>query len=205
MTNEAFEEILVDLEKGLSLPSGFLKALLSQDDWSFIIKAHALVESALTYMLASTLDPRLSDIFARINVGGRSGKLAFLEALDLLDEGQRGFIRKLSELRNSVAHDVKNANFTFEIHIANLTAEQKSQFTKFAVYWAEYQSDPAKKQAFVDGALSHSKFNLWWGMIGVLLHTYSQILHANATKSEVALNAAIAKAVPAYSSSPGAA
>jgi hypothetical protein len=196
MDKADLEEILVDLETGLSLPNGFLNALLAESDWSFVIKCHALVESAITYMLATALDPRLSEPFARLNVSGRAGKLSFVETLDLLDSHQCNFIRKLSELRNSVVHDVKNVNFTFAGHVGALTADQKAQFARFSVYFAEYQSDPQKKKMFLDGALSYPKFNVWWGMIGVLLHAYSRIIHANAIKAQHAVDAAIAKQLP---------
>lgn len=204
MDNSDLEEILVDLERGLVLPTGFLRDLLTQDDWSFVIKCHALVESAVTYVLTAALDSRLADTMGRLNIGGRSGKIAFLDALELFDSDQRDFIRRLSELRNSVVHDVKNVNFTFATHVASLTTQQRSQFAKFAVYFVRYQQDPQKKQKFVDEALTYPKFNLWWGMIGVLLHAYEHIIEARALNAERAVNSAIAKELSSFGSSPGA-
>jgi len=204
MNDTDFKEILDDLETGLTLPSGFLRDLLNEGDWSFVIKCHALVESALTHMLSTTLDARLAEPMGRLNISGRAGKLSFVEALELLDDHQRTFIRKLAELRNSVVHDVKNVGFTFAGHVATLTPEQKAQFAKFSAYFAEYQKDPAKKQKFVDDALSYPKFNIWWGTIGVLMHAYSQVVEAKAKASQAALDAAIAKHLSAFQPGSGA-
>jgi hypothetical protein len=45
-------ERLAELEATLGLPAGFILRLREEDDWSFVIKAHALLEGgsrATTY------------------------------------------------------------------------------------------------------------------------------------------------------------
>jgi hypothetical protein len=40
------EKVLESLEKDLGLPRGFCFRLRHEDDWSFVVKLHALIESA---------------------------------------------------------------------------------------------------------------------------------------------------------------
>ena len=39
----------------IGLPIGFLEGLRAEDDWSFIIKVHALIEAAVSHLLCSVL------------------------------------------------------------------------------------------------------------------------------------------------------
>ena len=45
------DEGIVEFEKKLGVPSGFVKKLLDEDDWSFIIKLHALFEASCAHLL----------------------------------------------------------------------------------------------------------------------------------------------------------
>jgi hypothetical protein len=106
--------------------------LQEPDDWSFVIKAHAVIEAATAYMLAAAIrKPLLSDTLARLELSNNStGKLAFISALDLLSKPVRRFIKKFSELRNELVHNVRNAGFTFAAYEGSLNAEQRIQFWK---------------------------------------------------------------------------
>jgi hypothetical protein len=117
------------MEQQLSAPQDSLINLVSHDDWSFIIKAHALIEAAVTFALTSVIDERLGRIFAMLELGkSETGKLEFAKALGLLSSEQRGFIRVLSKLRNTLAHDARYLNFTLDEHIASLQKEQRKAF-----------------------------------------------------------------------------
>ncbi len=48
---DSIKKRLSALEIDLHLPSGFVMRLLDEDDWSFVIKLHALFEAALTCAL----------------------------------------------------------------------------------------------------------------------------------------------------------
>src|SRR5436190_1607259 len=80
----------------------FLSELVDHDDWSFVIKAHALIEVAVTQMLVQCLgDVRLSDFIERLPLSdGRTGKIVATKQLDLLSDSHRKFIHWFSELRN---------------------------------------------------------------------------------------------------------
>lgn len=121
-------------EKELNLPNGFfLNLLIKEDDWSFTIKLHALVEAAVSHLLASICGDRLLDIFTRLELSSDTiGKVAFAKALDVLDKDERTFVRKLSEIRNSFAHDVRKAGATLANYVAGLNNDQLKVFSRGA-------------------------------------------------------------------------
>jgi hypothetical protein len=119
------------LESDLGLRDQFFEDLLKEDDWSFIIKLHALVDAAIAHLLAETAGrPELLDVFSRLPLGGRNGKLAFAEALDCLDEQDRLFIQVLSEIRNKFAHDVRDAGASLTEHVDRMAAPQFQRLKK---------------------------------------------------------------------------
>lgn len=76
-------------------------------------------------------DRRLANIFTNLNMGGRiSGKVAFLSTLDLLGKEERGFITKLTLLRNTVVHNASNVTFSLHDHLAKLTSKELTEFSK---------------------------------------------------------------------------
>lgn len=118
------------LEEELTLPQGFIAALYQEDDWSFVIKSHALVEALLTYLLAAHLsNPDVGSIFAFLDTSNpRTGKLAFAKAFGVLNEDARRFVRGLSELRNRLVHNVANVRFTFAAHTAELNKQARREW-----------------------------------------------------------------------------
>lgn len=77
---------LAALEEAFGLPKGFIDSLINEDDWSLIIKSHALLESACADMLCHYFGKyELGDIFAHLDLSNKkSGKTAFISALKLL-------------------------------------------------------------------------------------------------------------------------
>ena len=51
-----------------------------ENDWSFVIKLHALVEAAVAHLLTEQLSrPELSDLFAHLDISNKTtGKAAFV-------------------------------------------------------------------------------------------------------------------------------
>ena len=128
---ETHERPIADIETQLGLPTGFLISLYThEDDWSFVIKAHAFLEAALTHLLADHLGKEdLLPVFAYLETSNvRTGKLAFVKAFDLLDKGARRFIHTLSELRNDLVHEISNVRFTFAAYVSSLPDKQRKEF-----------------------------------------------------------------------------
>jgi hypothetical protein len=112
------------LEQALQMPTGFLGRLVEEDDWSFVVKSHALMESALSYLLRNNADQRAAAIFDTLPLRGRASKLAFIKRLCPLDEAVVQFINSYSDLRNTLLHDVKNVGFSFTLHFKNIPARE---------------------------------------------------------------------------------
>lgn len=119
------DESLEALEIDLGLPKGFCTRLIEEDDWSFVIKLHALLENALSELITRALQRKeLSDIFSRLEMSNtKTGKIAFVQALRLLPAGHILFVRKLSELRNAIAHKIQNTSINLVEYFKAETAK----------------------------------------------------------------------------------
>ena len=144
------EEAVSSLQRDLGIEGRFLEKLIDEDDWSFVIKSHAFIEAALSHLISDSIsEPTLDSIFANLETSNqKSGKLAFIKKLNLLDKDARGFIRALSELRNSLVHDVSQVSFSFEAHVLSLDSQQKKSFVKFFAYFANGASFQISEQTF---------------------------------------------------------
>jgi len=118
-----------DLEAELGVTPAFFNGLLKEDDWSFVIKLHSLIEAAATHLLVEVLDkPEARDVISFLELSNsRTGKIAFLDSMDLLDSNSRRFIQTLSEVRNKLVHNVANVNLSLEQFVANLPDPDKKK------------------------------------------------------------------------------
>jgi hypothetical protein len=119
-----------ELEAELGAPSNSLVSLVASageehDDWSFVIRAHAIIEGAVSQLLAAALDPRLKPVFEKIGLGrAGAGKLGFVKALGLLNDDRLEFIGLLSAIGNVLAHDLRHLDFTFDKHLSAMDRQQ---------------------------------------------------------------------------------
>jgi hypothetical protein len=120
------------IEKEVGLREGFLEELRREDDWSFIIKVHALLEAAISHLLCRALGrDEFAGVFAFMDLSDkRAGKMAFVRALGVLEKPDRRFISSLSELRNQLVHNVRNAGFDLQGYVNGLTPEKLRAFAQ---------------------------------------------------------------------------
>jgi hypothetical protein len=119
------------LERDVGLAQGIYRRLLDEDDWSFVIKLHALLESAMTFLLATRFrDERLHEVFARMELGTRAtaGRVSFAMALGLLSQRERRFVAALTELRTSLLPSFEFTRFTFKSYLAGLDVDARRKF-----------------------------------------------------------------------------
>jgi len=123
----------------LGLPGSFLRELYEEDDWSFIIKSHALVESVCTRLLCFHFnEPQIEKIYASLPLNNmKSGKLGFLYELKLIDKNNVRLIQFLSQIRNAVVHDVKLSNFTLSDYIKSYN---QNKAMDFAISFSPFES-----------------------------------------------------------------
>jgi hypothetical protein len=119
-------------EQKLGLPKDFYKRLLSEDDWSFVVKLNALFEGATTHILTTRLHvPKLVDAFAHLDqLNSKVGKVALLRELGAITSEQAALLRQLGELRNELAHNIKNVNFSFSSYVDSRDTNQLAKLVK---------------------------------------------------------------------------
>jgi hypothetical protein len=146
-----FDNTIKKLEEELSLPAGFFDGLKNEDDWSFVIKCHALIETACSFLLTTYFrNPNFKDLFARIEMSDiKKGKIVFLKKADLMIPEEINFITGLSELRNKLAHDIQGIAFKFTDYLVKLDKNQKKSFAKRFGY-AYLKSDSEGKLVLSD-------------------------------------------------------
>ena len=122
---------LAALEDAFALPRKFIDNLINEDDWSLVIKSHALLESACADMLCHHFGKyELADIFAQMDMSNkRYGKIAFISSLNLLNKSERRFISELSELRNRLVHNASSVTFSLGNYFSNLTREKQERLS----------------------------------------------------------------------------
>jgi hypothetical protein len=103
------------LEQCLALRAGFLAELETGDDWSYVVRTHTLIESALTERLLSAIGrTELDAVLHGLELGTHHrGKLAFVRALRLLGDADIRFIRFFDELRSSLLRSSRASSVTF--------------------------------------------------------------------------------------------
>jgi len=157
------------LEKYLNIPSGFLEKLINEDDWSFIIKSHAIIKASITDIVVENTDKRLIKVINRLPFsGGQTSKLSLAIDLELVDDYSREFIKLLSELRNQLVHNVNYLAFTFDKYIKELPDSDRSllgtSITK-AIAANEWKTFEAVSSELV---LKSTKVTIMFAVLGVL-------------------------------------
>ena len=155
-----------DIETRIGVRAGFFDELKAEDDWSFIIKSHALIEAACAELLTEYVGSReLLDPFSRLELSNKkSGKIAFLKSLGLLDDDERRFVSSLSELRNILVHNVSNVAFDLAAHIESLDKKQRRSFAKSFGYAFLSEEAHPDFSGDIDDVLNHPKDTLWRGL-----------------------------------------
>ena len=126
MSADALFEEIARFERRVGLPSRFYLGLLEESDWGFVIKLHSLFEGAATHVLNLRLGSgKLESALAHLDFSDtRYGKSRLLLDLGIFSKEQYTFLRRLSEIRNLLVHQVKNVSFSFENYIGSLDNNQ---------------------------------------------------------------------------------
>lgn len=129
------------LAKLLGLRENFLLDLLGDsDDWSFLVKAHALLESVICTLLAMHLRKlELEGVLAEeVEMKARIG---MTKALAITTSEDRTMMHALGKLRNRLVHNAKDTSFTFEEYFKNKDARKNFSET-FGHGWPDPFGDP---------------------------------------------------------------
>lgn len=158
LIREAHQEVLSELK----IHSDFLISLLGNDDWSMVIKSHALVESIVTELIISRIEePTMKAFVERLPLCDEQiGKLRIAKDYDLISKPARAFLKRFSELRNNLVHKAENVNFNFRSHIAELDQNQKKSW-QHAFTWFEQESDLCHENSWRDATIENPKLAVW--------------------------------------------
>ena len=163
---------LTTLSEDLELPAGFLtNLLLEESDWSFIVKAQAILETAVTSLLVAHLGkPELEDVIAEHLQ--MSQRIKMLSALNLCSPEQREMMRRLGNLRNRLAHTAQGTLFSLPEYLKDKAA--RANFWKaFGINWAG--TSEAKIKAIDDGLPEFAglapRLAIWGDVVSVVIET----------------------------------
>ncbi len=122
------EEFRADLTAWMEKNFNLGKEPIAKNDWTLIVKLHAMIETALNGAILRDLNrPELSKVISTLDTSnGKTGKVAFAKALGILPKEAIVFIQKLSELRNLCVHDVRNFNFELIQHLTDIGEKERN-------------------------------------------------------------------------------
>jgi hypothetical protein len=200
--SEAATKAVSDLETELGLPKGFFNGLVHEDDWSFVIKLHALFESAFAYVVGHKLGVQVADIIARLDMNGERGKVAFARALGLITEDERRFLKLLSKLRNRCAHGIRQAvEFSLPGYVEGLSRDARKEFLR------EVRGDEPDRQmtvgkstvSHVQFVLDNPKVSIWLSSMWVLaaLHMLKETEDHVRRREKLLIDSALRNTPPA--------
>jgi hypothetical protein len=138
LTAEEMLAGLSELSEECGLRAEFLKDLLGEgSDWSFVVKAHALLESIVCQLLANHMGQSpLQEVFAeRVHMEDR---IEMLKVLGIAGIDDRRKMRELGKLRNRLVHNTQQTDFTFTEYLRNGDNRRK-----FAETYGRKLPDPA--------------------------------------------------------------
>jgi len=174
-------EIIDRLVSTLGLPTEFFRQLIrdvKESDWSFVIKLHALVEAALTHLLASTSPrPGVDTVYALLDTSDeRTGKLAFVKALGLLSSDHRKYVKILGQIRNAFVHDVKNVGMTLSGYLDKQEKTKVGQFVEACALGMSKDYFEIRGKRIPKGKFfrENPRLGLWLGGMTLLVEIYIQ-------------------------------
>ncbi|MFA6468216.1 MAG: hypothetical protein WCW35_04900 [Bacteroidota bacterium] len=119
------------IEDSLGLPEKFIANLNEEDNWGFIIKAHALIETMLTQVLSAKTDKRLETVFGKMALtGGQASKVKAAESLDLINDVQIELIELFSAIRNKYVHSAKYISMDLQSYFKGIDSNKLRKHAK---------------------------------------------------------------------------
>jgi hypothetical protein len=196
----ALQSAVTQIEQEIGLEQGFLNSIYGgEDDWSFILKLHALLDSALTLSIGKAIGHRrLDPVIARLPLSGKAGKRAFALALHALSRQEDGLLDAIGRVRNRLAHDPTHAKFTLRTYLDGLSLEQRRQFSiEIAGTLMEGDKAPDALQRLEEVAktvvLQQPRFSIWIASMYLIARLYARRLQADSIQRAImGLDTAIA-------------
>ncbi len=169
------QKAINEIEDEVGIPKGFFKDLLDEDDWSFIIKIHALVEALISFQIVKSLHKEeLSSVISFLELSNnRTGKLAFVKNLDILPKKFRRFIKNLSEIRNAFTHNVSNIGVTIDEYFKTLSKQKRKEYVEGVCLGRKENIElPGVSISYTKFVRENLKIGIWYGCMGLIYEIY---------------------------------
>jgi hypothetical protein len=173
---------------------GFYIKLLEDDDWSFTIKLHSLIETAISFALSESIKIAFNKYYPEGNIdllraftlmetsNKNTGKLAFLKGLDIPHSNYRGFIMHLSQMRNKMIHNISNVGMSIKEYYDSLVTD-KDDFRDKMTFTIDgdtsYKDKKLNKNQLFD---LYPKVAIWYVSLECILELYSVVRIFDAEK-----------------------
>lgn len=161
--------------------SEFLLKLLLDDDWSFVIKSHSLIESLVTELIINEIDEvELKKLIERMPLHNETvSKMEIAKIYNIFSIEERGFIISLTEIRNKIVHKYENINFSFETHINELIDKNKRKRWREIHLWKSMSKET--KDEIEKNIYTNPKIAVW---LALSTFVYNSLEKIAITKSE---------------------
>lgn len=183
---ELIHEFAGHVDEEIKSKTDFMFALVEEDDWSLVIKSHALIETLVTEVLvAKTEEIQLKNIIERLPLSDEEiGKLRIAKEYDVLTKHERRFIKRFSTLRNDLVHKFENVDFDFESYILKLDKGQKDSW-RIAFTW--FEQGKSVENSWSEATLNHPKTAVW---LAVFMFVLKIVIHVEDLKNQTKLSEA---------------
>ncbi|MFT5114770.1 MAG: hypothetical protein ACI8P9_004110 [Parasphingorhabdus sp.] len=184
-----------EFECDLGIKVGFLESLVKEDDWTFVIKLHALLEIVVTDLLVHAIGKL--EIDKEIASLDMSVKLDFGKSLKFVAKEERRFIKELSKLRNFLVHDAKNTSFCFENYVGRMDQNQKKAFCESIGYsFDTYIGPEGRKTEKFQFIGDNPKISIWLNSMFAIavLYQYREYSRVKNSIQNMALKGIMEKA-----------
>jgi len=162
------------LSRILGLRENFLIDLFKDpDDWSFVVKAHALLEAVICAVLVAHLRRReLDDVLAEeVEMKAR---IEMTKALGITTPEDRKAMHALGNLRNRLVHNAKDTNFTFAEHFKNRDAK-KNFCSTFGHGWTDPIPGTNPPMPRADYVAEHPKFAVFQSVLHIAMYVVREM------------------------------
>lgn len=176
--NEVNENVLKELlEK-----SNFLVKLLLDDDWSFVIKSHSLIESLITELIINKIDEvEIKKVIERMPLHNDTvSKMEIVKIYKLLSIDERNFIINLTEIRNKIVHKYENINFSFETYINELSDKNKRKRWREIHLWESMSKET--KDKIEKSIYTNPKIAIWLALTMFVINSLEKITISKSEK-----------------------
>jgi hypothetical protein len=171
---------LEQIESGLGVSAGFVKALLDEpSDWGFLIKLAVVVEAALAQVICDHIGiEQIGTHVDKLPIGGRTGKIQMAADLNLIGSATQARLNAIAALRNAFAHRIDVVELSLEQHIATLPSEE-------AVRIAQRLLTTDEKPAVLSGFDGYGMRHIVWAAACLCLLELSRVTRLQKSLHEI--------------------